>query len=535
MALIPRSFITTPIFYVNAKPHIGHLYTVILADAAHRWATIRGAKESIYSCGTDEHGAKVYKVAREAGMTPEMFCRRATAQFQHMLTTASISNNKFICTTSPNHKQTVHQLWHKLERRGFIYCGSYEGWYSVNDEAFYSSDDVGTNSAGIKVSMETNNPVEWTVEENFKFRLSEMTDKLLHWASQPNVIVPKLARELVISWITQGLNDLSISRPSSRVPWGIPTPSDSSQTVYVWFDALCNYLTVAKQLSTDHTPLWPHAVHIVGKDILRFHAVYWPAFLMAANIAPPKQIISHAHWTVGRVKMSKSLGNVVDPIDLLEHYGIDAVRYFFLKDGRLEDDSDFSEQRITSLLNYELADNLGNMVNRVTGVKINPLQTYPCFHLDLFPLSGPTPQGRAMAEDYKLLNTMSTLTDEVTDLYNDFKFGMAITKIMECVHMGNAFLQRHQPWQLIKQPEEQRWLDTVLHTGLECLRLTCALLYPVMPHAMMEVRQRMGLNSNITPSDIQCRLSEQHIAPGNIINGPSDKLNSYSKPLFPKI
>ncbi|XP_065898244.1 methionine--tRNA ligase, mitochondrial-like isoform X2 [Dysidea avara] len=480
----------------------------------------------------------VPRVAREMGMSPEMFCRRATAKFQHMLAAANINNDKFICTTSPAHQQTVYQLWDRLEQNGFIYRGSYEGWYSVNDEAFYSSDDVTTNDAGVKVSVETNNPVEWTIEDNYKFRLSNMEERLLQWASQPDAIIPKMSREMVLSWINQGLKDLSISRPSSRVPWGIPTPHNTNQTVYVWFDALCNYLTVAKQPFTNQlsSSLWPHVVHLVGKDILRFHAVYWPAFLMAADLAPPKRVVSHAHWTVGKVKMSKSLGNVVDPITILDQYGVDAVRYFFLKDGRLEDDSDFTENRITSLLNTELADNLGNMLNRVTGVKVNPSQTYPPFHIDLFPLNATSsPQCRAGSEDYELLNTMNNLTDEVSKLYNDFKFGMAITKIMECVQQGNAFLQRHQPWVLIKQPEEQPWLDTVLHTALECVRLCCVLLYPIVPQSMTEVRHRLGLLTDITTQDLQCRLNRTFINPGSEhIPGASTKLNSCSKLLFKK-
>eukprot|EP00057_Strongylocentrotus_purpuratus_P028590 XP_011683064.1 PREDICTED: methionine--tRNA ligase, mitochondrial [Strongylocentrotus purpuratus] len=299
-------FFTTPIFYVNAKPHIGHLYSACLADAAHRWQRILKAPDSIFATGTDEHGLKVQKAARTAGKEPLTFCNEVSHEFRRLFEMCNIGYTDFIRTTEERHHTAVHEFWTSLREKGFIYKGEYEGWYSVTDESFLTTSQIQEIDRGdgttIKVSLESGNVVEWTSETNYMFRLSAFRDKLLRWLDDnPSAVQPAKFHSIVRHWLNEGIQDLSVSRQRDRLGWGIPVPDDPSQTIYVWMDALVNYLTVSGY--PDRTHLWP-PTHIVGKDILKFHAIYWPAFLMAADISPPASVICHSHWTRDSFKVS---------------------------------------------------------------------------------------------------------------------------------------------------------------------------------------------------------------------------------------
>lgn len=362
--------ITTPIFYVNASPHIGHVHSAVLADALARWFKVK-ERAVVFSTGTDEHGLKVQEAAERSGTTDyKRFCDDVSSRFDAVFRQCNVDYSRFIRTSDGDHHEAVAALWRKIEQNGHIYLGEHEAWYCKSDESFLTETQVEdkTDAQGhtFKVSKESGHPVEKVREENYKFRLSAFEDQLLAWLdSDPDAVVPRSRYNEVRAAITSGLRDVSVSRLSEKIQWAIPVPDDDSHCVYVWLDALTNYLTVSGYPG-DVSATWPADYHIVGKDILKFHAIYWPAFLLAAGLPLPKRIVAHAHWTVDNVKMSKSLGNVVDPHEMLHKYGADSVRYFLLREGVLNDDGDFNASLLEDRVNSELADTLGNLVSRST-------------------------------------------------------------------------------------------------------------------------------------------------------------------------
>src|SRR6266436_459683 len=353
-------FVTTPIYYVNDAPHLGHAYTTVACDALARFMRLDGHRVKFLT-GTDEHGQKVEQSARLAGISPQQFTDRISDAFRDMTRLLDISNDDFIRTTEPRHVRGVQVLWQELERRGEIYLGRFAGWYSVRDEAFYDEGELvdGKAPSGAEV--------EWLEEENYFFRLSAWQDRLLaYYDANPDAVAPRSRRNEVVSFVRSGLRDLSISRTSFS--WGIPVPGNPRHVIYVWLDALMNYISALGYPETetpDFSAYWSCVLHIVGKDILRFHAVYWPAFLMAAGLDPPRRIFAHGWWTVEGEKMSKSLGNGIPPDVLVEKYGVDSARYFLLRELPFGSDGDFSHRAVVSRLNGDLANDLGNLAQRV--------------------------------------------------------------------------------------------------------------------------------------------------------------------------
>ncbi|KAJ1368471.1 hypothetical protein KIN20_029606 [Parelaphostrongylus tenuis] len=330
-------YITTPIFYVNAAPHLGHLYTVVLADAVHRWRKLRDTVSGLhlFATGTDEHGIKILRAAEKAGKNPEKFCDETSRSFLKLFEKFGISNTDFIRTTERRHKECVEYVWKRLSDQNLIYKDTYSGWYSVVDECFYPNSEVEDSALG-KVVKGTNTTVEWIEEENYMFRLSNYRKAVEDWLKNSDVIYPKVYLSSALKSLDfEG--DLSVSRCRARLPWGIPVPGDDSQTVYVWLDALVNYLSVVGYPNTLRA--WPPTCQILGKDILKFHAFYWPSLLMAMGLALPQKLFIHGHWLVEKTKMSKSLGNVIDPLEAAKFYTTDGLRYFLLKQGLPSGDS----------------------------------------------------------------------------------------------------------------------------------------------------------------------------------------------------
>ncbi|XP_006974944.2 methionine--tRNA ligase, mitochondrial [Peromyscus maniculatus bairdii] len=498
-----RAYFTTPIFYVNAAPHIGHLYSALLADALcrHRRLGVPGSASTRFSTGTDEHGLKIQQAAAAAGLSPTELCDRVSAQFRQLFREAGIASTDFIRTTEARHRVAVQHFWGVLEARGLLYKGLYEGWYCASDECFLPeakvTRQVGPSGDLCPVSLESGHPVSWTKEENYIFRLSQFREPLLRWlGNNPQAITPEPFHQTVLQWLQEELPDLSVSRRSSHLHWGIPVPGDDSQTIYVWLDALVNYLTVVGYPDADFQSWWPATSHIIGKDILKFHAIYWPALLLGAGLRPPHRIYVHSHWTVSGQKMSKSLGNVVDPRTCLDRYTVDGFRYFLLRQGVPNWDCDYYDEKVVKLLDSELADALGGLLNRCTAYRINPSGTYPSFCAACFPsepgLTGPSV--RAQAEDYALVSAVATLPKQVADYYDDFQIYKALEAVSSCVRQTNGFIQRHTPWKLTS-PADALWLGTVLHVALECLRVFGTLLQPVTPNLADKLLSRLGVSA----------------------------------------
>ncbi|KAM9832877.1 methionine--tRNA ligase, mitochondrial [Syngnathus typhle] len=490
-------YITTPIFYVNASPHVGHLYSVILADCMHRYKLLRGFK-SKFATGTDEHGLKIQQAADAAGQDPMAFCTGVSHKFRRLFNRCDVTFTDYIRTTEERHRRAVEHFWCTLRDKGLIYKGSYEGWYSTPDESFLTQTQVadavdGTGQA-IKVSLESGHKVEWLKEENYMFRLSAFRTQLLEWLQKtPGAIQPERFLQDVIKWLQDDLPDLSVSRQRSRLQWGIPVPGDPEHSIYVWLDALVNYLTVAGY-PNDHDHWWSVAHHIVGKDILKFHAIYWPSFLLGAGLAPPRSIHVHSHWTVNGTKMSKSLGNVVDPFERSLAFTTDGLRYFLLRQGVPDSDCDYTDHKVTKLLNAELADSLGGLLNRCTAPALNPTQTYPPF----CPFSFPNERdGRAVPEDYHMLDAVQKLPTVVERHYESLHIYKGLEAIASCVRQTNGFVQRHTPWKLNRMDAgDRRWLDTIVHVSLECLRIYGTLLQPVVPRVADKLLSRLGVRAN---------------------------------------
>uniref|UniRef100_A0A6I8NR33 Methionine--tRNA ligase, mitochondrial n=1 Tax=Ornithorhynchus anatinus TaxID=9258 RepID=A0A6I8NR33_ORNAN len=483
-----RACITTPIFYVNAAPHIGHLYSALLADALARHRRLRDAVPVLLSTGTDEHGLKIQQAAADSGLSPPDFCQRNSARFRRLFEEADVSFGDFVRTSEGRHRRAVEHFWARLAERDLLYKGRYRGWYCTADEAFVPQDRVAwrpdPSGDSVPVSLDSGHPVHWTEEENYMFRLSRFRDPLLRWLrDDPAAVAPEPFRRHVLRWLREELPDLSVSRERSRLHWGIPVPGDPTQTVYVWLDALVSYLTVTGYPG----PGAADTCHVLGKDILRFHAVYWPALLLAAGLPPPRRIRVHSHWTVGGRKMSKSLGNAVDPGACLERFTVDGFRYFLLRRGVPGRDGDFSPEKAEGLVNAELADALGGLLNRCTAPALNPAGTFPRFRPARF-------AARARPEDRALVEAVAALPGLVAAHFDDFRVYRALEAVADCVRQANGFVQRHAPWRLGRDhPDEGPWADTVLHVALESLRVFGTLLQPVVPATAHRLLSRLGV------------------------------------------
>jgi len=326
-----KILITSPIYYVNGNPHIGHVYSNLLCDTLARYYRLKGDKV-IFSTGTDEHGAKVEEAAIAKGILPQKFCDEVSAVFKQVFDDFGYSYDYFIRTTDSEHLLVVAEMWKRIKSNGDIYLGYHEGWYCQSDESFVTETQVSIDPNGVKVSKESGRPVKWLKESNYKFRLSDYQDRLLKWLKSGPVVVPEYRKNEIIKFVEGGLRDLSVSRPKNVLKWGIDVPDDPNHVIYVWLDALFNYYTVSLDPETKEPTAWPPDYHIIGKDILKFHAIYWPAFLMSAGLELPKKIVAHGWWTSGGQKMSKFLGNVVDPIKEVEKYTLDPFRFFLLRE-----------------------------------------------------------------------------------------------------------------------------------------------------------------------------------------------------------
>ena len=473
-----RFYVTTPIYYVNGAPHIGHAYTAIAADVLARWHRLDG-DEVFFLTGTDDHGQKVEKAAQDAGMEPQAFVDSVSKQFQDMSALVGISNDDFIRTTEERHKRACQALWQRLQERGEIYLGAYEGWYAVRDEAFYDEGELVSRPNGSRAAP-TGAPVEWVREPSYFFRLSAWGDRLLAlYESHPEFIQPASRRNEVASFVRSGLRDLSISRTSFT--WGIPVPGDPSHVMYVWVDALTNYLSALGWPDEDapRWPFWPANVHLVGKDIIRFHAVYWPALLMAAGLPVPRTVFGHGWWTAGGEKMSKSLGNAIDVAALVRTYGLDPVRYFLLREVPFGNDGDYSDAALVRRMNVELANDLGNLAQRtLTQVGKN--------------LGGVLPErGSPTPEDAGLLDAAAALPDLLRGHMSRIAFGDALEEVWRVIRAANAYIDHQAPWALRKTDPAR--MAEVLSVLADVIRAVATVLQPFMPGSMGRMLDQLAV------------------------------------------
>jgi methionyl-tRNA synthetase len=494
--------ITTPIFYVNGSPHVGHLFSVLLGDALARWHRLLG-HPTLFTVGTDEHGIKVQEAAKKHGKDVKTFCDEVTTSFSNLWSEANISYDDYIRTTEDRHKEAVNHIWKLLAEKEQIYLGEFEGWYSVSDETFYTPlqvedelDSVG-KPTGNKIATETGNVVTWLQEPNYKFKLSEFSSKLLDWIVATNPVHPPVRAQELIKELTQnGLRDLSISRLKEKIQWGIPVPGDENHVIYVWLDALTNYLTVCgyPRWHKDQSlqKFWPATYHILGKDIVKFHALYWPAFLIAADLPLPKHIITHAHWTKDRKKISKSKGNTVEPSEIIAQFGLDPVRFVLLRQGGIANDGDYNEEEVQNIISDELANSLGNLISRVTSRGVNPSGAWPIFS-----------ESSIHDEDAKsIVSRLRTIPQEVDVLYKQCEFGKAIQLLFALLSDVNLYLTKNAPWKLLPKPAKKAKegsvpapapaltiedpatyirYQNILYLSLEAVRLSLSLLQPITP------------------------------------------------------
>jgi methionyl-tRNA synthetase len=473
-----RYYITTPIYYVNGAPHIGHAYTSTAADVMARWKRLDGF-DVFFLTGTDEHGQKVEKAAAEAGMDPQSFTDKVSADFRDMALKMGVSFDDYIRTTEERHKVSCAELWKRIEASGNIYLGHYEGWYAVRDEAFYDEDELTTRPDGSKVAP-SGAPVEWVREPSYFFRLSAWQDRLLKlYEDDPDFILPAGRRNEVLSFVRGGLRDLSISRTSFK--WGIPVPGAPGHVMYVWLDALNNYVTACgfPDETASRWHYWPADAHFVGKDILRFHAVYWPAFLMAAGLPVPQRVSSHGWWTVEGEKMSKSLGNVIEPRQLVATYGLDQVRYFLLREKPFGGDGTLSHQALVTRINVELANDLGNLAQRSLS-----LIARNC--------DGRLPgRGAVSEDDADLLRAAEALPGVLRERLDRQVFHEALEDVWKVVRAANGYIDRQAPWAL-RRTDPAR-MATVLRVLADALRVIATVLQPFMPESMARMLDQLGV------------------------------------------
>ncbi len=474
-------YITTPIYYPSAKPHMGHAYSSIVADFFARFKKIDGYNV-FFLTGTDEHGQKIQRAAEKNNKKPLEFCDDISKNFKELTNTLNLSNTDFIRTTEKRHYNSVQNLWNILEKKGEIYLSNYSGWYSVSDEAFYSEEEI-ENKDGITISRASGSIVEWVEEESYFFRLSKWQDKLLEfYNNNENFILPKSRKNEVLSFVKSGLKDLSVSRKSFS--WGIKVPSNENHVIYVWLDALTNYISALNYPDTNdnlYQNYWPADLHMIGKDILRFHAVYWPAFLLAADLAPPKRVYGHGWILSGDQKMSKSKGNILDPLEIIKEYGIDPLRYYLLKEVSFGNDGNISKEKLISCINSDLANNFGNLCQRVVAFTEKNLS-----------LKVPNPD-KFSNEDLDILNNFSNKYENLVEYINNQNINLYMNFVVDQMFLANKYFNDQAPW--TKKSDIKR-LNTIIYVSLELIRKISLLLYPVMPNSTLKVLEIFSIKED---------------------------------------
>ncbi|TQN57198.1 methionine--tRNA ligase [Agrobacterium tumefaciens] len=503
-------YITTAISYPNGKPHIGHAYELIATDAMARFQRLDGM-DVFFLTGTDEHGQKMQQTARAEGISPEELAQRNSDQFREMGKLLNASNDDFIRTTEERHHETSRNIWNLMADSGDIYKDSYAGWYSVRDEAYYGEDETEVRADGVRYGPQ-GTPVEWVEEASYFFKLSEYQEKLLKlYEDNPDFIGPAERRNEIISFVKSGLKDLSISR--TTFDWGIKVPNDPKHVMYVWVDALTNYITATGYIEDKNGPrakYWPADVHIIGKDIIRFHAVYWPAFLMSAKLPLPKRVYAHGFLLNKGEKMSKSLGNVVDPVNLVNHFGLDQVRYFFLREVSFGQDGSYSEEGIATRINADLANGIGNLASRSLSMIVKNCDGQI-----------PAP-GEFTDEDKAMLASADGLLEICREEMGKQLIHRALAAIIAVVSETDRYFASQEPWALKKTDPER--MGTVLYVTAEVVRQIGILLQPFMPESCEKLLDLVAAPAD--KRDFAALGEAGRLVPGTPLEAP--------KPVFPR-
>ena len=494
-------YITTPIYYPSAKPHMGHAYSSIIADFFARFKRIDGFKV-YFLTGTDEHGLKIQRAAEKKGVEPLAFCDEISKTFKNLSKTLNLTNNDFIRTTESRHKKSVQYLWEELKKNDDIYLSKYSGWYSVSDEAFYNEDEI-EDLDNKKVAISSKSPVEWVDEESYFFRLSKWEKPLLEfYEKNPDFISPASRKNEVISFVKSGLKDLSVSRKSFS--WGIKVPNDNEHVIYVWLDALTNYISALNYPNKDdelYKKFWPASVHLIGKDILRFHAIYWPAFLLAAKIAPPKKVYGHGWILSNEEKMSKSKGNILDPLEIIKQYGLDPLRYYLIKEVSFGNDGNISQERLEDCINSDLANNFGNLCQRVSAFVIKNCD------------SKVPEKIKFENDDIKILDEYSHNLDKLRSEIDNQNINYYIDYIVNRLFEANKYFNDQEPW---KKKDDKIRLNTIVYTTLEIVRKVTFLLYPIIPQSSLKALKIF----NLEEKDVifQSIGNNEFLEKGSVIN-----------------
>jgi len=498
-----KYYITTPIYYPSAKPHMGHAYSSIVADFFARFKRIQGC-DVFFLTGTDEHGQKIQRAAEKIGKDPQSFCDEISKTFRNLSKTLNLSNTDFIRTTENRHAKSVANLWNILEKKNEIYLSKYSGWYSVSDEAFYSEDEI-EKINGNKISKTSGSAVEWVEEESYFFRLSKWQEPLLkYYSDNPNFIMPESRKNEVLSFVKNGLKDLSVSRKSFS--WGIKVPSNKDHVIYVWLDALTNYISALNYPNQNdelYKKFWPATIHLIGKDILRFHAIYWPAFLLAANIPLPKRIYGHGWILSGEVKMSKSKGNILDPIEIINKYGLDPLRYYLIKEVSFGNDGNISQEKLENCINSDLANNYGNLCQRVIAFNDKNLKLkIPEVH-------------KFNQDDLNILNKFTDNRKNLINYIDDQNINLYVNFIVDQLFAANKYFNDQEPWN--KKSDTER-LNTIIYVSLDLIRKISILLYPIMPQTSVKVLKIFN-------------ITEDHIDVNSVFDNEILKANTKIKKL----
>jgi len=475
-------YITTPIYYPSGNPHMGHAYSSIVADVFARFKRLDGYNV-FFLTGTDEHGLKIQKAAEENNQKPKDFCDNISKIFKNLSKSLNLSNDDFIRTTEDRHYKAVQFLWDRLVSKGYIYLSKYKGWYSVSDEAYYNEDEI-VEKDGKKISIISRSIVEWVEEESFFFKLSSFQEKLLEFYNKnPEFILPISRKNEVISFVKRGLKDLSVSRKSFS--WGIKVPNNNKHIIYVWLDALTNYISALNYPNFENKlfkNFWPATLHIIGKDILRFHAIYWPAFLLAADIKPPNRVFGHGWILSDKAKMSKSKGNILDPLEMIKIYGLDQLRYYLIKEVSFGNDGNISSDNIENCINSDLANNYGNFCQRT-------------FSFTEKNCKGMVPSDiNFNSKDLKILNSFSNNIKKIRTLMDNQKLNEYVKFIIDKSFDANKYFNDEAPW---NKKDDKKRLNTIIYVSLEVIRKISILLLPVIPYSANKALTSLNLNTKI--------------------------------------